>query len=154
VTITAENPAALPAETQLPYPDADLIFVGELLSPTERERLAAARALFQAEVRPIAVDYWNRAEFPFELLPKLANQNLSGAGDEATSHLLTGLIQMELTRADTSISTFFGVHHELFATAIKTLGSDDHRARLLPDLLALKTIGAFALTEPGHGSDI
>ena len=154
MTITAETTAALAAETPIPYPDADLIFVDELLSAGERARLASARSFFQAEVRPIAVEHWNRAEFPVDLLPKLAGQNLSGVGDEAPSHLLTGLLQMELARADTSISTFFGVHHELFATAIDTLGSDDQRARLLPDLLALKTIGAFALTEPGHGSDI
>lgn len=154
MTITANKPAAPAAETPIPYPDADLIFVDELLSPDERARLASARSFFQAEVRPIAVEYWNRAEFPVHLLPKLAGQNLSGVGDEAPSPLLTGLIQLELARADTSISTFFGVHHELFATAIHTLGSDDQRARLLPDLLALRTIGAFALTEPGHGSDI
>ncbi|TFC81605.1 acyl-CoA dehydrogenase [Cryobacterium cheniae] len=139
---------------EAPYPDADLIFVTDLLTPDERERLAAARSFYQAEVRPLAVDYWNRAEFPFELLPRLAAQNLAATGAAATSHLLTGLLQMELTRADTSISTFYGVHHELFATAIDELGSPEQRERLLPGLLALEKIGAFALTEPGHGSDI
>lgn len=162
MTITQDipsSPAAVepvvvePVETT-PYPDADLIFVTDLLSDGERERLAAVRAFFRAEVRPIAVEYWNRAEFPFCLLPKLAEQNLSGIGAGSTGHLLNGLLQMELTRADTSVSTFFGVHHELFATAIDTLGSDEQRATLLPDLLALKKIGAFALTEPQHGSDI
>ncbi|KGJ72395.1 acyl-CoA dehydrogenase [Cryobacterium roopkundense] len=139
---------------ETPYPTGDLLFVTDLLSEQEQERLARARAFFQAEVRPIAVDYWNRAEFPFELLPKLAAQNLSGIGSHVTSHLLTGLLQLELTRADTSISTFFGVHHELFAASIEQLGSDEQRQRLLPDLLALTKVGAFALTEPQHGSDI
>src|SRR5665647_2012903 len=162
VTVTQDipgSPAVLgppvvePVETT-PYPDADLIFVADLLSVGEQERLAAARAFFRSEVRSIAVEYWNRAEFPFCLLPKLAEQNLSGIGEGRTGHLLNGLLQMELTRADTSVSTFFGVHHELFATAIDTLGSDEQRATLLPGLLALTKIGAFALTEPGHGSDI
>ena len=139
---------------EMPYVDADLIFVTDLLTPVERERLAAARSFYQAEVRPLAVDYWNRAEFPFELLPRLAAQNLAATGAAATSHLLTGLLQMELTRADTSISTFYGVHHELFAAAIDELGSPEQRKRLLPGLLALEKIGAFALTEPEHGSDI
>ncbi|TFD33014.1 3-hydroxyisobutyryl-CoA hydrolase [Cryobacterium cryoconiti] len=142
-----------------PYVDADLIFVIDLLTPDERERLAAARAFYQTEVRPLAVDYWNRAEFPFELLPRLAAQNLAAqnlaaTGAAPTSHLLTGLLQMELTRADTSISTFYGVHHELFAAAVDELGSPEQRERLLPGLLALEKIGAFALTEPEHGSDI
>lgn len=135
-----------------PYPDGDILFVADLLPQEERKQYHAARSFFQSEVRPIAPDYWNRAEFPFELLPKLAAQQLSTLN--TSSRLLTGLIQMEFARADTSISTFFGVHHELVTTAIYELGSDWQRRRLLPDLLALKKIGAFALTEPEHGSDI
>ncbi|MDH6236830.1 acyl-CoA dehydrogenase family protein [Cryobacterium sp. CG_9.6] len=152
---TAPVPVTADAEhDEVPYPTADLLFITDLLSEPERERLAQAREFFQTEVRPLAVDFWNRAEFPFALLPKLAAQNLSSSSGSDTSHLLTGLLQMELTRADTSISTFFGVHHELFAAAIEQLGSDEQRERLLPDLLALRKIGAFALTEPDHGSDI
>ena len=143
-----------PGPGEMPYVDADLIFATDLLTPGERDRLAAARSFYQAEVRPLAVDYWNRAEFPFELLPRLAAHNLAATGSAAPSHLLAGLLQMELTRADTSISTFYGVHHELFAAAIDELGSPEQRERLLPGLLALEKIGAFALTEPEHGSDI
>ncbi len=145
---TAKKPAAVP------YPDADLLFIDDLLTPAEAERLRDLRALFQAKVRPIAVDYWNRGEFPFELLPVLAEQNLVGLGLRHGSHLLTGLVQMELTRADTSVGTFFGVHNELFTAAIQSLGSPEQRLGLLPDLLALKKVGGFALTEPDHGSDI
>ncbi|PRB41102.1 acyl-CoA dehydrogenase [Arthrobacter sp. MYb23] len=148
--ISPKSPRAL--NDGVPYPDADLLFLEDLLTREERTRLSAARSFFQTEVRPLAVDHWNRAEFPFQLLPGLAAQEL--VGKQPTSHLLSGLIQMELTRADTSISTFFGVHHELFATAVEQLGSDVHREELLPDLLALRKIGAFALTEPLHGSDI
>ncbi|WP_284976744.1 acyl-CoA dehydrogenase family protein [Arthrobacter sp. efr-133-TYG-104] len=135
-----------------PYPEGDFLFVTDLLTEGEQEQYNNARSFFQSEVRPIAPDYWNRAAFPFELLPKLAAQELSALN--TSSHLLSGLIQMEFARADTSISTFFGVHHELVTTAIFELGSDLQRRTLLPDLLALRKIGAFALTEPGHGSDI
>ncbi|MHC6592802.1 MULTISPECIES: acyl-CoA dehydrogenase family protein [unclassified Arthrobacter] len=135
-----------------PYPEADLLYLSGLLTVAEQAQLAQARNFFQQEVRPIAVDFWNRAEFPFELLPKLGKQQLTGLNSRG--HLLAGLIQMEFTRADTSVSTFFGVHDELFTTAIRELGSDEHRQTMLPDLLSLKKIGAFALTEPLHGSDI
>ncbi|MFJ6453842.1 acyl-CoA dehydrogenase family protein [Paenarthrobacter sp. NPDC091669] len=145
-------PAVTDANHGTPYPDGDLLLLEDLLTDEEIDRYNTARAFLQREVRPIATDYWNRAEFPFELLPKLAAQNLSGLN--ASSHLLSGLIQMEFARADTSISTFFGVHHELVATAIQDLGSDEQRRNLLPDFLALKKIGAFALTEPENGSDI
>jgi glutaryl-CoA dehydrogenase len=146
--------ATTTAQRPIPYPDADVLFVDDLLTPVEAERLRFLRTLFQERVRPIAVDYWNRAAFPFELLPVLAEQNLVGLGLRHGSHLLTGLVQMELTRADTSVGTFFGVHNELFTAAIQSLGSDAQRRDLLPDLLALRTVGSFALTEPEHGSDI
>lgn len=142
------------ATTPVPYPDADLLFVDDLLTPVEAERLRDLRALFQQKVRPIAAEYWNRGEFPFELMPILAEQNLVGLGLRHGSHLLTGLVQMELTRADTSVATFFGVHNELFTAAIQSLGSAEQRLELLPDLLALRKVGSFALTEPDHGSDI
>ncbi|WP_350225227.1 acyl-CoA dehydrogenase family protein [Arthrobacter sp. efr-133-TYG-118] len=153
IPLIEELKTSIPShQGSVPYPEADLLFLKDLLSEEEQERFSSARRFFQNEVRPIAVKYWNRAEFPFDLLPKLAAQQL--AGGKPPSHLLSGLIQMELTRADTSISTFLGVHHELFAAAVEHLGSDAHREQLLPDLLRLKKIGAFALTEPLHGSDI
>jgi glutaryl-CoA dehydrogenase len=148
------SPGAHAPASAEPYPRADLLFVDDLLTADERERLHSAREFFQSEIRPIAVDYWNRAAFPFEILPRLAAQHLVGQRLTPGSHLLMGLIQLELTRADTSISTFFGVHNELFTAAIQALGSDEQRQRLLPGLLDLKTVGAFALTEPDHGSDI
>ncbi|MBC7724654.1 MAG: acyl-CoA dehydrogenase family protein [Burkholderiaceae bacterium] len=143
-----------PDTLALPYPDADLLFLDDLLTPEESERLHFLRGFFQDTIRPIAVDYWNRAEFPFHLLPLLAEHSLVGHGLRHGSHLLTGLVQMELTRADTSVGTFFGVHNELFTAAIQALGSAAQRAELLPDLLALRKLGAFALTEPDSGSDI
>lgn len=138
----------------VPYPDADLLFIDDLLDPAEVAQLHSARAFFQAEVRPIAIDYWNRGAFPFDLLPLLAERELVGQRMSRGSQLLSGLIQMEMTRADTSLSTFFGVHNELFTAAIQTLGSDAQREQLLPELLALRKIGAFALTEPDAGSDV
>lgn len=145
---------AHPAHADIPYPDIDLLFLDDLLSPRERQRFRHLREFFQTQIRPVAVDYWNRAEFPAHLLPLLAQEDVAGMHGGHASHLLTGLVQMELTRADTSISTFFGVHHELFTTAIRELGSDEHRTELLPDLLALRKVGCFALTEPDSGSDI
>ncbi|MFE4079143.1 acyl-CoA dehydrogenase family protein [Paenarthrobacter sp. YIM B13468] len=136
-----------------PYADADFLSIGSLLSPEELAEYESVRSFFQSEIRPAATAYWNRAEFPYELLPKLANQNITRFGPN-TGHLLNGLVHMEIARADTSISTLFGVHHELFTRSIQDLGSEEQIARFVPDLLALRKIGGFALTEPDHGSDI
>ena len=135
-----------------PYAEADLLFLSDLLTDEEHGLYLKARDFLQRQVRPVAVDFWNRAEFPFELIPSLARQQLTGMNRRGP--LLAGLIQMEFARADTYLSTFFGVHDELFNTAIVELGSEEQRRTILPDLLALRKIGAFALTEPLHGSDI
>ena len=60
---------------------------------------------------------------------------------------------MELARADGSVSTFHGVHSGLAMTSIAMLGSPDQREEWLPAMARLEAIGAFALTEPEHGSD-
>ena len=141
------------ASQALPYADADFLSISSLLSAEEFAEYTMVRSFLQSEVRPVAIEYWNRAEFPYELVPKLAAQRITRFGPD-TGDLLNGLVHMELARADTSISTLFGVHHELCTRAIHDLGSDEQRARFLPDLLALSKIGGFALTEPEHGSDI
>ena len=63
------------------------------------------------------------------------------------------LPQQELARADGSISTFYGVQSGLAMRSIGMLGSEEQKQRFLPGMTALETIGAFALTEPRHGSD-
>ena len=59
-----------------------------------------------------------------------------------------------MTRVDTSIATFFLVHHDLFVESLYGFGSADQKERLLADASSLRITGAFALTEPGHGSDV
>jgi len=136
----------------LPRPD----FYGfeSLLSDRERLKLAQLREFLSAEVEPHAVDWWNRGRFPVELLPGLAGLELSTPVQQGYSHLFAGLVIAEMTRADTSIATFFMVHHDLFVQALYEFGSAEQKARLLEDALALRITGAFALTEPEHGSDV
>jgi glutaryl-CoA dehydrogenase len=60
---------------------------------------------------------------------------------------------MELSRGDGSLATFVGVQGGLAMHAIAQCGSEEQKSRWLPKLAALDAIGAFALTEPEHGSD-
>ena len=152
-TSTATTSLADPRPT-MRLADADVLDVAGGLDPDERIVYESMHAYFQSEIRPKAIDYWKRGEFPFELVDGLAEQDLVGISTGSKSHLFVGLVQMALARADLSVSAFFGVHHELFVSAVRTLGSEEQQARLLPDLLALRKVGAFALTEPLHGSDI
>ncbi|WP_104117664.1 acyl-CoA dehydrogenase family protein [Arthrobacter sp. B1805] len=139
-------------ESQLPT--ADFLGFESLLASHERDKLQDVRDFLAKEVAPHAVNWWNRAEFPHAILPKLAALNLSTPVQQGYSHLFSGLVIAELTRADTSIATFFMVHHDLFVEALHTFGSEDQKERLLQDAMELKITGAFALTEPQHGSDV
>jgi glutaryl-CoA dehydrogenase len=60
---------------------------------------------------------------------------------------------MELHRGDGSLGTFLGVQSGLAMKSIDLLGSPEQKERWLPALARLDAIGAFALTEPAHGSD-
>ena len=135
-------------------PAADFYGYEALLSETERHKLNELRGFLAAEVAPYAEDWWNNAEFPAHLLPKLAALQLSTPTRRGYSNLFAGLVIAEMTRVDTSIATFFLVHHDLFVEALHGFGSEDQRSRLLADASNLRTTGAFALTEPGHGSDV
>ena len=136
----------------------DFYLVDELISDEDREVRDRVRAFADAEVLPIAADHWERAEFPFELVPKIATLSVAGGpirgyGCPGLSAVATGLVSMEWARADGSISTFFGVHSTLAMQSIDMLGSEEQKERWLPPMAALDTIGAFGLTEPDHGSD-
>ena len=120
----------------------------------ERKKLAELRDFLAAEIAPYAGDWWNNAEFPAHILPKLAALELSAPAQRGYSHLFAGLVIAEMTRVDTSIATFFLVHHDLFVESLYGFGSEEQKARLLDDAAALRTTGAFALTEPEHGSDV
>jgi glutaryl-CoA dehydrogenase len=60
---------------------------------------------------------------------------------------------MELTRADGSLGTFYGIQTFLAMQSIALLGSEEQRERWLPRMARLELVGAFGLTEPEHGSD-
>lgn len=107
---------------------------------------------------PIIAGYWERAEFPHELVPKIAKLGLGGGtikgfGCAGQSVVEAGLTCIELARVDGSMSTFLMVHNSLCMLTIDLLGSEEQKQQLLPDLAALKTTGAWGLTEPSNGSD-
>lgn len=113
---------------------------------------------FESEVLPIIGDFWERGDFPFEIIDKfkdlaVVGDTMQGYGITPMSAVGQGLVSYELARQDGSVQTFFGVHVGLAMQAIYQLGSEEQRERWLPNMASLDRIGAFALTEPDHGSD-
>jgi glutaryl-CoA dehydrogenase len=137
-----------------PFPDADLMYIVDLLPQAERERYLDIRAFLQSTVRPASIDYWNREEFPFGLVAELGKRGLGQLQTDGTSKLFKGLMYVEVARADVSLSALVGIHNELIVGMIDALGSEEQKQRWLPGLAAFTQLGAFALTEPEHGSDI
>ena len=136
----------------------DFYLMDELLTPEERSIRDKVRAFSDREVIPIINDYWERAEFPFELIPKIAALGIAGGsiqgyGCPGMSVTAAGLVAVELARGDASICTFFGVHSGLAMTSLALLGSEEQKQRWLPAMARMEKIGAFGLTEPQHGSD-
>jgi len=136
----------------------DFYLMDELLTEQERNVRDKVRNFSDKEVIPIINDYWERAEFPFELVPKLAALGLAGGdikgyGCPGLSPVAAGLMALELARGDASVCTFFGVHSGLAMHAISLLGSEEQKQYWLPPMARMEKIGAFGLTEPNHGSD-
>ncbi|MFB9662959.1 acyl-CoA dehydrogenase family protein [Glycomyces mayteni] len=138
--------------------DADFYSFQDLLDPVEREAALRLRDFMEREVRPVADDYWDRAEFPHHLIPGIAATGVLGtAWPESrrfpNSALFRGWAAVEIARVDASFATFVGVTSGLAMGAIGVGGSPEQRAQWLPPMGRGEVIGAFGLTEPLAGSD-
>lgn len=136
----------------------DYFFVREQFSDEQWDRFIRTRRFVDREVLPTINEYWEKAEFPWPLARRLAEldivgDDIEGYGCPGMSALASGLVHMELHRGDGSLATFLGVQSGLAMKTIHMLGSDEQKERWLPPMAKLEAIGAFALTEPKHGSD-
>jgi glutaryl-CoA dehydrogenase len=150
--------------TALPYAhlgDAlatDYFHVRDQFTDEEWEHFLATRRFVDSEVLPVINDYWEAAELPWPLMRRLAElglygEDIQGHGCPGMSPLARGLVNMELHRGDGSLGTFLGVQSGLAMKSLDLLGSEEQKARWLPAMARLDKVGAFALTEPDHGSD-
>lgn len=148
------------AQNMTVFPPArhDALRLDELLTPEERDVRQRVRTFAETEVAPVIAAFWERAEFPSALLPKLGALGigggaLSGHGCPGLSVTACAMACVELARVDGSMSTFFLVHSFLAALTVGLLGSEAQKQELLPGMATFATVGCWALTEPGHGSD-
>ncbi len=141
----------------LPPVSGDFYDIASTLGAEDAAIVRRVRAFMEAEVAPIITRYWIRAEFPFELIPKLAELRIAGLsyaeyGCPGKSTTLDGLVALEMARVDASMATFFGVHSGLAMGSIYLCGGEDQKRQWLPAMQRLEKIGAFGLTEPEVGS--
>lgn len=137
----------------------DFFHVDDWLTPQERELRDRVRTWCDTEVLPAINAHWEAATVPWELVEGYRRLGIAGAslpdhGCAGVSPLAEGLIVAELARADGSLATFHAVHSGLAMNAVAILGSAEQRERWLPAMAGCERLGAFALTEPRHGSDV
>lgn len=136
----------------------DYFRIADQLTESELEIWRRARDFVDDEVLPVIGGYWERAELPWPLLRRLGELGLvgdeiDGYGCPPMSPVAAGLVHMELNRGDGSLGTFVGVQAGLAMQSIAMLGSEEQKQRWLPAMARVEKLGAFALTEPTHGSD-
>src|SRR6266540_4291187 len=129
------------------------------LTAEQKEIRALARDFALSEVAPVIRRFDEAHEFPHEILAKLGKTGLLGAlvpeeyGGAALDYVSYALAVEELNRVDASVGITMWAHNSLCTNHIALFGSDDQKARYLPRLARGETLGAWALTEPGSGSD-
>ncbi|RVW84946.1 Acyl-coenzyme A oxidase 4, peroxisomal [Vitis vinifera] len=132
--VSVAFPQATPASI-FPPCASDYYQFDDLLTPEEQALRMKVRKCVEKEIAPIMTEYWEKAEFPFHVVPKLAALRIAGGtikgyGCPGLSVTASAITTAEVSRVDASCSTFILVHSSL----------------------AMLTIGE-ALTEPDYGSD-
>ncbi|XP_010528982.1 PREDICTED: acyl-coenzyme A oxidase 4, peroxisomal [Tarenaya hassleriana] len=155
--ITDAFPQATPA-SKFPPCTSDYYHFNDLLTPEEQAIRKKVRECMEKEVAPIMAEYWEKAEFPFHIVPKLgalrvAGGTIKGYGCPGLSITATAIATAEIARVDASCSTFVLVHSSLAMLTIALCGSDAQKQKYLPSLAQLNTVACWALTEPDYGSD-
>ena len=136
----------------------DFFSVREQFTDEQWEHFITVRRFVDEEVVPVVGPYWERAEICWPLVKRLpelgiVGEDIKGYGCAGMSPMACGLVTMELHRGDGSLGVFLGVHAGLAMLSIAMCGSEEQKARWLPDMAQMNKLGAFALTEPEHGSD-
>lgn len=117
------------------------------------------RDFAQAEIRPNSFAYEQAKGYPSALFEQLAKLGLMGmtapeeVGGSGADYVSYALALMEIAAADGALSTIISIQNSLIVSGLLKDGTPEQQARFLPDLIAGKMIGAFALTETDAGSD-
>jgi short/branched chain acyl-CoA dehydrogenase len=129
------------------------------LSDDHRLLQETVRDFARQEVAPVAGELDRTKAFPYEIVRRMGElgwmgipfpEEVGGAGGDSVAYALA---VEELTRVDSSVAITMCAHTSLGTQPIYLFGSDEQKARLLPDLCAGRRLGAFGLTEPEAGSD-
>jgi glutaryl-CoA dehydrogenase len=141
------------------YQAPDYFQLDELLTEEHKLIRDAAREWIKKEVSPIIEDACQKAIFPKNILPGLAEIGAFGPyipveyGGAGLDNISYGLIMQELERCDSGVRSTASVQSSLVMYPIYKYGNESQRKKYLPKLASGELIGCFGLTEPNHGSN-
>ena len=140
------------------YQALDYFEMEDLFNDEEKMIRKTVRDFVDRELLPIVNDCYEKAVFPKQLVPKVAElgllgANLTGYGCPGLNNTAYGLILQELERGDSGLRSFVSVQGALVMYPIHAFGSEEQKKKWLPLLQQGKAIGCFGLTEPDSGSD-
>jgi alkylation response protein AidB-like acyl-CoA dehydrogenase len=128
------------------------------LSDEQRAFQDMARAFATEQMAPHAAEWDEQCRFPVSALRAAAKLGLAGIyvrpdyGGAGLSRLDAAIVFEELAAGCTSTAAYISIHN-MVAWMIDAFGSDEQRARWLPDLMTMERFASYCLTEPGAGSD-
>jgi short/branched chain acyl-CoA dehydrogenase len=133
--------------------------VDHRLSPEHEELRKTVEQFARDTVAPVIGDYYERGEFPYDLVASMGRMGLFGLpfpeeyGGMGGDYLALSLALEELARVDSSVAITLEAGVGLGAMPIFRFGTEAQKQQWLPGLCAGEVLGAFGLTEPGSGSD-
>ncbi|KAH9736597.1 Acyl-coenzyme A oxidase 4 (peroxisomal) [Citrus sinensis] len=141
-------PQATSATSKFPPCESDYYQLDDLLTLEEQAIRMKVREFVEKEVAPIMAGYWEKAEFPFHVIPKLGALNIAGGtikGYGCPGLSITGaaIALAEIARVDASLSSSILVHSSLAMLTIATSGSEAQKRKYLPSLAQLTTMASW-----------
>lgn len=129
------------------------------LSAEHDELRRTVEAFAQDVVAPKIGDFYERHEFPYEIVREMGRMGLFGLpfpeeyGGMGGDYLALGIALEELARVDSSVAITLEAGVSLGAMPLYLFGTEEQKRQWLPRLCSGEILGAFGLTEPEAGSD-
>lgn len=119
----------------------------------------AARDFARNEIAPIAAEFDESGEFPYETIMKMGEmgfmgievpEEYGGAGMDTLAYVLA---LEEISKADASHGTIMSVNNSLYCNGLLKFGTEEQKQKFIQPVASGQAIGAYSLTEPMSGSD-
>jgi len=130
-----------------------------ILNETQLAIRDSVRTFAQQEIRPNSAAYEAAGGYPPALFEQVAQLGLMGMtapeafGGAGADYVSYAVALMEIAAADGALSTLLSIQNSLIVSCLLREGTPEQQSRFLPELIAGRMIGAFALSEADAGSD-